>query len=195
MNARGRAFGRLPGSKHPPNCETVLVVRTFRERAIEMALSVEPTGDLADAWTGPPDGATDSIALVTARNAYGREGREGTIERTVTQNWRVDRQKNVAGGRSNLQVQKNGANRPSTAACLIVSNQYFFQLDGPDTANREAELTRILRHGLNVSLDSWIQTTEAGPRGKRAAVVKVFEVRGEYSSPRPDFVSPQKPVR
>ena len=160
-----------------------------------MALSVAPTGDLSDAWTGPHDGATDSIALITARNAYGREGGLGTIDQTRTPNWRIDRQKNLAGGRSNLQVQKNDANRPSTVACLIVSNHYFFQLDGPDTSNREAELTRVLRHGLNLSLGSWIQTTEAGPWGKRAAVVKVFEVKGEYSSPRPDFVSPQKPVR
>ena len=160
-----------------------------------MALSVVPTGDVADAWTGRRDGATDSIALLTARNAYGREGKTGTIEQTVTDNWRTDRQKNVAGGSSNLQTQKNGANRPSTVACLIVLNQYFFQLDGPDVSNREAELTRMLRHGLNLSLASWTQTTEAGPWGKRAAMVKVFEVKGEFSSPRPDFVSPQKPVR
>ena len=160
-----------------------------------MALSVAPNGDVADAWTQRRDGATDSIALITARNAYGREGREGTIEQTVTAKWRVDRQKNLAGGRSNLQVQRNGADRPSTVACLLVSNHYFFQVAGSDTSNREAELTRMLRHGLNLSLRSWIQTTEAGPLGKRGAVVKVFEVAGEFSSPRPDFVSPQKPVR
>ena len=160
-----------------------------------MALSAAPTGALANAWTGRRDGATDSIALITARNAYGREGKTGTIEQTQTLDWRVDRQKNVAGGLSNLQVQKNGADRPSTVACLIVSNQYLFQLDGPDVSNREAELTRTLRHGLNLSLSSWIQATEAGPRGKRTAFVKVFEVTGEFSSPLPDFVSPQKPVR
>ena len=88
-----------------------------------MALSVAPTGDFAEAWTGSSDGATNSIALISARNAYGREGREGTIDQTVTRGWRVDRQKNLAGGRSNLQLQKNGANRPSTAACLIISNR------------------------------------------------------------------------
>ena len=160
-----------------------------------MALSVAPTGDFAQAWTGHRDGATDSIAIITARNAYGREGRTGTIDPTATRNWRVDRQKNLAGGGSNLQVQKNNADRPSTVACLIVSNDYFFQLDGPDMLNRDAELTRVLRLGLNQSLASWTPTTEAGRQGKREAVVKVFRIEGTFSSPRPEFISPQKPVR
>src|SRR5258708_2542397 len=115
-----------------------------------MQLTAQPTGSVAEAWTGRREGATDSIALITARNAFGKEGKGGTIDPATTSNWRVDRQKNIARGKSNLQVQKNNADRPSTVACLLVSNRYFFGLDGPDVANREAELTRILRLGLNL---------------------------------------------
>jgi hypothetical protein len=41
---------------------------------------------------------------------------------------------------------------------------------------------------------TWAMTTEAGS-GKRGAAVVVYEVAGEFSAPRPDFVSPQTPVR
>ena len=160
-----------------------------------MALTADATGHLEKAWTGTRDHATDSIALLSARAAYGNEGKMGTIESTRTQRWRIDRQKNPAGGKSNLQVQRNGADSPSTVACLIVPNKYFFELDGPDSSNRDAELTRVIRQGLSASLASWVQTTEAGSWGKRAAVVKEFEIRGEFSSPRPQFVSSQKPVK
>jgi hypothetical protein len=159
-----------------------------------MALTAEPTGHLEKAWTGTRDHATDSIALLSARAAYGKEGKMGTIQSASTERWRIDRQKNPAS-KSNLQVQRNGADSPSTVACLIVPNKYFFELDGPDSSNRDAELTRVIRQGLSASLTSWAQTTESGPWGKRAAVVKEFEIRGEFSSPRPEFVSPQKPVK
>jgi hypothetical protein len=160
-----------------------------------MALIARDTGRVIDAWPGSPEGATDSIALVTARNAYGREGTAGTIDATRTALWRTDRQKNIAGGISNLQVQRNGRVEGYTSvACVHVSNRYFFELDGRDVANREAELTRVLRAALTESWRSWVPTTEAGFRQKRAAVVKVFEISGDFSSPRPVFVSPQKPV-
>ena len=160
-----------------------------------MALTAVATGHLEKAWTGTRDRAPDSIAILSARAAYGKEGKMGTVESTRTQYWRIDRQKNPAGGKSNLQVQKNGADSPSTVACLIVPNKFFFELDGPDSSNRDAELTRVIRQGLSASLASWVQTREAGPSGKREAVVREFEVLGEFSSPRPEFISPQKPVK
>jgi hypothetical protein len=67
-------------------------------------------------------------------------------------------------GKSNLQVQRNVDYRPSTVAWLIVPDIYFFGIDGPDFANREAELTREIRRGLTESWKSWVATTEAGPR-------------------------------
>ena len=132
-----------------------------------MSLTATPNGSHASAWTGSRLGATDTIAKLTAQGAFGREGRIGELVSTAS--WRIDRQKNIAGiadmpGKSNLQLQKNNADRPSTLACLIVPDRYFFDIAGPDAANREAELTRILRHGLNSSLASWVDDSQSGLR-------------------------------
>lgn len=164
-----------------------------------MALSAIHNGHYAEGWLGTfQDEATDTIALLTARAAFGQEGRGGRL--VSTRHWRIDRQKNIAGvgggpGKSNLQLQKNDVDRPSTVACLIVPDQYLFSIDGPGADNREAELTRVIRNGLVASWKSWVGTTQAGSWAKRGATVQVFEITGEFSSPRPQFVSPQKPVR
>jgi hypothetical protein len=164
-----------------------------------MALAAKENGHQGEAWTEPfREGATETIALLTARGAYGHFGKGGELVSTA--HWRVDRQKNIAGsgdapGKSNLQLQKNKAGRPSTMACLIVPDVYFFGIDGPAADNRDAELTRIIRHGLNLSLASWKMTTEVGTQRNRGAVIKIFEVTGDFSSPKPTFVSRQKPVK
>ena len=65
-------------------------------------------------------------------------------------------------------------------------NEYFYQIAGPEHASRDAELTRILRNGLIFSMQSWLYGTEVGS-GKRSASIEVYEVSGEFSSPRPEL--------
>ena len=164
-----------------------------------MALSAVHNGRSEQGWLGAfREAATYTIALLTARAVFGQEGNSGTIVKT--REWRIDRQKPIAGanglpGKSNLQIQRNGPDRPSTVAWLIVPDHYLFQIDGPDSANRDAELTRVIRHGLTESWNSWVGTTEEGPRARRGTTVKMFEITGDFSSRRPEFISPQKPVR
>jgi hypothetical protein len=131
-----------------------------------MPLTAKENGHQAEAWPGAfREGATNTIAMLTGRAVFGHFGQGGEL--VSTKDWRIDRQKNIAGkgdapGKSNLQLQKNNVGRPSTVACLIVPDVYLFGIDGPDAANRDAELTRVIRHGLNSSLTSWIMTTQAG---------------------------------
>jgi hypothetical protein len=165
-----------------------------------MPLTVKYNGHRTPAWFDSfRDGATHTIAELTARGAYGHFGQRGKL--VMTKHWRIDREKNIGGaegitGKSNLQLQKNDVrNCPSTVACLLVPDEYFFGIDGPDSENRDAELTRVIRQGLNASLDSWVPETEAGGRGQRSATVKVLEVTGQFSALKPVFVSAQKPVR
>ena len=164
-----------------------------------MPLTIKDNGHRTPAWFHSfRDRATHTIAELTARGAFGREGPGGNL--VITKHWRIDSEKNVGGrdgitGKSNLQLQKNDVERPSTMACLLIPDEYFFGIDGPDSENREAELTRVIRQGLNASMASWIPETEAGPRGLRSATVKVLEVTGQFSALKPVFVSAQKPVR
>jgi hypothetical protein len=168
-----------------------------------MALVAKSRGQWTPAWKeSGRTGASDAIAQLDARMVFGRQltsgGNDpaagaalGRIVQVRHRDWRIDRQKSVGGigdtpGKINLQVQPNGTNieSPSSVACLIVPNDYFYQIAGPEHANREAELTRVLRNGLIESMKSWVRGTQAGS-GKRSASIEVYEVSGEFSSPRP----------
>jgi hypothetical protein len=173
-----------------------------------MPLVCKPNGFYSESWTWDPrKAATNAIASFEAKLFLGREGQLGTIWEDDC--WRIDRQKNIGAtaekrpdgridkvGSTNLQVQRNGVrNTPSTVATLLVWNQYYFDLPGPGDENRTSEFTRAIRHGLNLSLASWGMVTEAGPWGKRSARVFIYEMSGDFSSRKREFVSPQKPVK
>jgi hypothetical protein len=177
-----------------------------------MALVARSTGRRTNAWIRTDrTGVSDVIAQLEAAMVFGKSltsggddpgagTQYGRISQIKHPFWRIDRQRGIAGvgeapGKSNLQVQPNGVNNePSSVACLLIPHEYLYQIAGPGSANRDAELTRILRQGLVRSLESWIRQTQSGS-GMRDATIEVFEVTGEFSSPRPEFVSPQKPVR
>ncbi len=136
-------------------------------------------------------GTAQRFRIRRLRNGHTKEHRHAVrYKENRTEDGRIDQV-----GTSNLQIQKNNADRPSTVATLLVWNQYFYDLPGAGEENRVREFTRVIRQGLNESLRTWVMTSEAGPRGRRAAQVEIFEVVGEFSSLRQEFVSPQKPVR
>ena len=171
-----------------------------------MGLAATATGKTTPAWTGGDHrGATDVIAhLEDARMLLGKESRKGTVAENAE--WHIDLERPIGGtrtspaGTTNVQVQRNvtrkNAAEKTTVACLLVQNTYFLRLNGAEANNRIAELTRIIRQGLNASLASRAMQTEVGRSQRRTeATVRVFEVTGDFSSPFQEFESSQKPVK
>ena len=158
-----------------------------------MALVATENGPIK-AWTGTLDGVEQCIARITAENAYGEEGKVGTIRPTITKDWRIDRQPSSAS-MWNLQLQRNDVrNMPSTAACAFVPVVLFFGLVGATgREHRGSELTRVIRDALNRSARSRVGVTQAGTMA-RSMVVTAYEITGDFSSPAPPFQSREKPV-
>ena len=170
-----------------------------------MPLAATSTGRTTPAWTGG-DHRSATYAIATIDDAgwlLGQESRKGSVDSQGE--WHIDLERPIGtsatnpAGTTNVQVQRNvfrkSAAEKTTVACLLVPNVYLLRLNGADAANRIAELTRIVRQGLNNSLGTRVMQTEAGSRQARSAVVTVFEVTGDFSSRFQEFVSPQKPVK
>lgn len=109
----------------------------------------------------------------------GLKGGLGTITTQATKQdsslgWRVDRQ-NPPSGYVNIQVQKNGADNPSTVACVLVPTRL---LDGLGKGGRAHELSWAFRGGMLRSLNSH----RLGQVGHQPAyVITVHKVVGNYT--------------
>ncbi len=147
-----------------------------------MALEASGTNNWQKAYTGNIAGAGGACKLVTSANYLGSIG---TIANTADNTWRVDRQSPPAG-KTNLQIQKNGATNPSTIACVIVPNDLSAQCGllntvGPlkERANaRHSELTRMIHSGLTQSVGS----RRACLQHAGEMEIRVFEVKGTFSA-------------
>ncbi len=151
-----------------------------------MPLQAAPTGIWLNAFQNP-NGCLNALSVPDAGNYVGGIGNIGHSPNGL---WRVDRQ-NPPAGMSNLQIQRNGAPNPSTAACVHVPNAYSAQIGnvhvipqnpwgqaGNPAWSRQQELTRAIRNGLRLSA----ATHGANPVHPGQFRIQVYRVQGNFSS-------------
>ena len=135
---------------------------------VKSATRVPALGNLAD--------SSDALSLankVTAENYHCPQGR---IDKNAK--WRIDRQP-PSRTHANIQIQRNGTDRPSTVACVIVPFKYRDDLQTVSSStqkqNMSQELCRAINSGLHRS-----EKSRAESNGEFQ--ITVFEVTGEFSS-------------
>ncbi len=149
-----------------------------------MPLQAAPTGVWLPAFQNP-NGCLNALSVPNAGNYIGGIGNIGHSPNGL---WRVDRQ-NPPVGMSNLQIQRNGAQNPSTAACVHVANAYTALIGpihvippnpwgaaGSPALSRYKELTRAIQNGLRLSAASH----HVNHHGN--CVIQVYQVQGNFSS-------------
>ena len=122
-------------------------------------------------------GAAKASSIVTAENYRGSLGTIGSDG-----NWRVNRQPS-ASDISNIQIQRNGADNPSTAGAVLVPHSYGKEINStpPNSEVKRAktsELTRAIRNGLNESVKSH-KNRDNRPNEFE---IQVFKVDGQFSA-------------
>lgn len=150
-----------------------------------MAFQVVANGNWQRSLPGAnaAQGAGAAMGLVSGSNY---DGGIGTIAHTLTHDWRMDRQ-NPPVGMVNLQIQRNGAQNPSSVACALVpDNLLVGALNHPDPTisgraqNRDAELSRAIRNALTQSMQSR-RLVPGLPANQNQWEIQIFRVQGAFS--------------
>jgi hypothetical protein len=129
-----------------------------------------------------PQVVGDSIgALELASRATGDNYHcpQGTVARN--DNWRIDRQK-PSVTHANIQIQRNGVDRPSTVACVIVPLSYSDDISAVGLPDLRLSMVKELGRAINMGLH--LSERSRWKDSKKQLHIMIFEVTGAFSSAR-----------